>query len=66
MGWGRGLVLQWLVGLDQCHTIKVTLFLGDRLLEWDVELLLTKDMAILCKEILLGVLCMLSWGMCLR
>ncbi len=46
MGWGRGLVLQWLVGLDQCHTIKVTPFLGYRLLEGDVGLLLTKDMAI--------------------
>jgi len=50
MGWGRGLVLQWLVGLDQCHTIKVTPFLGYRLLEGDVGLLLTKDMAILCRK----------------
>lgn len=23
-------------GLDQCHTIKATPFLGDSLLEWDV------------------------------
>jgi len=27
MGWGKGLVLQWSVGLEQCHSIKVTPFL---------------------------------------
>lgn len=46
MGWGKGLVLQWLVGLDQCHTIKVSPFLGDTLLEWDMQEFLTDDIVI--------------------